>query len=136
MKVTQLHELVNSVAQEVLGAEAVVQEDGYYYNDFAIIARDLNLYDGIITSTLKKHEIPYFLDPPTTDVVTGAHAFVFDVETVNSLIAIIFIFLFLWVYHQPDIPVISLWRSWGIPTCITIIYRRNCYVSCANFIFC
>ena len=27
MKVTQLHELVNSVTQEVLGSEAVVQED-------------------------------------------------------------------------------------------------------------
>ena len=40
----------------------MIIEDGYYYNDFAIIARDLNLYDGIITSTLKKHEIPYFLD--------------------------------------------------------------------------
>ena len=40
----------------------MVIEDGLYYNDFAVIARSLNLYDGVISSIFEKHEIPYFMD--------------------------------------------------------------------------
>ncbi len=40
----------------------LVCDEGYSYNDFAIISRQLGDYTSIISSTFERYEIPYFMD--------------------------------------------------------------------------
>lgn len=41
---------------------SLVRQRNYRYRDFAVIARDVSLYDGIIDTALAKHGIPCFID--------------------------------------------------------------------------
>ncbi|MDD5952548.1 MAG: PD-(D/E)XK nuclease family protein [Oscillospiraceae bacterium] len=51
------------VAQEI---RCLVMEQGYRYGDFAVIARDLAPYRGVLDVAFDRHQISYFLDDPRT----------------------------------------------------------------------
>lgn len=40
----------------------IVYENGYRYKDIAVIARDIDIYSGIIDIIFDEYEIPYFID--------------------------------------------------------------------------
>ncbi len=42
----------------------LVMEKGYRYRDFAIIARSLENYRGVLDVALERYQIPYFMDKP------------------------------------------------------------------------
>ncbi len=42
----------------------LVMNEGYAYRDFAIIARNLDPYRGVLDTALERYEVPYFMDTP------------------------------------------------------------------------
>lgn len=44
-------------------ARLVIQE-GYRYQDFEVIARSTETYQGILDRTFEKYDIPFFMDHP------------------------------------------------------------------------
>ncbi len=56
-----IYDEVEFVARKI---KELVINNGYNYSDFAIMTRDLSLFDGILDTCLQKHDIPYFLDAP------------------------------------------------------------------------
>lgn len=60
-----LYECSNKYTESDFVARNIKQliiEEGYTYDDIAIVFRDENSYDGVIDTTLKKYDIPYFMD--------------------------------------------------------------------------
>lgn len=55
------HDEAAFAAQEI---RRLVMEKGYRYRDFAVIARDLQPYRGILDTAFDRHEISYFIDDP------------------------------------------------------------------------
>ena len=55
------HDEATFVGQEI---RRLVMEEGYRYGDFAVIARNLQNYQGILQVTFDRHKISYFLDEP------------------------------------------------------------------------
>ncbi len=58
---TDIYDEVDFIARKI--KELVISE-GYNYSDFAIIGRDISVFEGILDACLEKHNIPYFLDTP------------------------------------------------------------------------
>ena len=42
----------------------LMMNEGYQYQDFAIIARSLDHYRGVLDVALEQYEVPYFMDTP------------------------------------------------------------------------
>ncbi|MGN1131811.1 MAG: PD-(D/E)XK nuclease family protein, partial [Ruminococcus sp.] len=57
----------------------LIIEKGYTYDDIAVVFRDENSYDGVIDTTLKKYDIPYFMDK--TEDIFSKHL----IKLVNSV---------------------------------------------------
>lgn len=56
---SEIYDELNFVANTI---KRLVIEESYCYHDFAVIARDLNTYRGVLDSIFDKHNIPYFMD--------------------------------------------------------------------------
>ena len=61
----------------------LIIEKGYTYDDIAVVFRDENSYDGVIDTTLKKYDIPYFMDK--TEDIFSKHL----IKLVNSVFDVI-----------------------------------------------
>lgn len=56
-----IYDEVNFVARRI---KSFVVDNGYKYNEIAIIAREISSYSGILDAVLEKYEIPCFMDVP------------------------------------------------------------------------
>ncbi|MGN0459948.1 MAG: PD-(D/E)XK nuclease family protein [Ruminococcus sp.] len=60
-----IYECGNKYSESDFVARSIKQliiEKGYTYDDIAVVFRDENSYDGVIDTTLKKYDIPFFMD--------------------------------------------------------------------------
>lgn len=57
------HDEAAFVAQEI---RRLVMDEGYRYQDFAVIARDLQPYRGVLDTAFDRYDISYFIDDPRT----------------------------------------------------------------------
>ncbi len=56
---------LNDECEYVAGnIQKLICEKNYRYKDFVILTRDMNLYENYLKSSLKRHNIPYFMDVP------------------------------------------------------------------------
>ncbi len=56
-----INDEVNFTARRV---KSLIVDEGYKYNEIAVILRDISQYNGILDTVLEKYEIPYFMDVP------------------------------------------------------------------------
>ncbi|MDY4812461.1 MAG: 3'-5' exonuclease, partial [Ruminococcus sp.] len=81
-----IYECINKYTECDFVARNIKQliiEKGYTYDDIAVVFRDENSYDGVIDTTLKKYDIPYFMDK--TEDIFSKHL----IKLVNSLFDVI-----------------------------------------------
>lgn len=55
----QRNQEVEDVSKRII---ELVRDKGYRYKDIMVASRDLSVYENILASQFKEHEIPYFLD--------------------------------------------------------------------------
>lgn len=81
-----IYECINKYTESDFVARNIKQliiEKGYTYDDIAVVFRDDNSYDGVIDTTLKKYDIPYFMDK--TEDIYSKHL----IKLVNSVFDVI-----------------------------------------------
>lgn len=69
IKIQPLLNIYEEVSYVGYKINVLIKENGYHYSDISVLTPNVALYESIITSTFKKHNIPYFIDA-TNDILS------------------------------------------------------------------